>query len=97
MKYIKFRFDAEVIGAGDLLVHAIRAYDLAGTIAAENRDYPKLLEVGDKIRECSDRLIALTMTEEMEGNIEDVRSNGEFGFTIPKPPSPSDGDCGEEG
>jgi hypothetical protein len=101
MRYIKFRPDPEILGAADLLVHAIRVYDMAGTIAAENRDFEKLLIVGDKINDVSDRLIAMSLHEaaQQEEHIigeEYGKSNGEFGFTVPAPPTPSDGGCGEE-
>lgn len=101
MRYLKFRPDPELLGAADLLVHAIRVYDMAGSIAAEKEDFEKLLIVGDKIQDTSDRLIALSLHEanlqqEELGEDKIVSTNGEFGFTVPQPSTPSDGSSGEE-
>lgn len=99
MRYNKFKVYDE-IGVADLLVHAVRAYDLAGTIAAYHEDFDRLLVVGDKIKDASDLLFAMSVAEQglEERMIEENGStNGEFGFTVPKPPTEGDSECGTKG
>ena len=75
------KFETEELGSADILLHALQLYDQAGRIAHDQKDFDKLLIVGDRMLEASGQLIAISINQPVEGE-QDVRlDRGQFGFS----------------